>query len=84
LDHCHKKLDIPADYTEFIQHVDKMMNIPSDDDEIGQVDETLGIPDDPKSISHERRKTDNDVTLHEKIRKLIFNLYTLSYINYLD
>jgi len=70
LDHCHEKLDNKADYTEFIKHVQERIDIVSYDDEI--------TPDDSTSISRERSMTDYYVTLPEKIRKLIFYLYTLS------
>jgi len=77
LDHRHEKLDFPADYTEFIKHVKKRIDIASyDDNEIGHADATLDTPDDPKPISHKRKRTDIDVTLPERIRKL-FLIYIL-------
>jgi len=68
LDHLHEKLDIQDDYTEFIKHVKTKINIESYGDNA-----TL-----PKEVGHA------DATLPERIRKLIFNLYsiTIHYINY--
>jgi len=88
LDHCHEKLfNISADYTEFIKHVETRINISSGDNvtllkEISHADTILGTQDDSTSINRKRKKTDNNATLPEKFSKLIFNLYSISYINY--
>jgi len=88
-DHCHEKLDISADYTDFVRHVATKIDNESDDnvtlsEDIVLTDATLdaSTSDDPKSTGRKRRRTDNNETLPEKIRKLIFDPYTLSYLNY--